>query len=407
MRNVRVVCSVLLRPVQFAIYFISGFIVRDPNWWVFGSWSGKRFGDNSGALFETVASADPPAPRITWISARRGIVRDLRAGGHDARLQWTPSGLWACLRAGVYVFDGYTKDVNHWLSKGATRVLLRHGVGMKRIDRGIDVPSHRLYKLFRGRWWQRIFWRIVLPWHAVRPDVVLATSEEHATQAVEYFGVPRDRVAITGFPRHDVLFARTNGVGSIPPVVQSIRAESAPTLLYMPTFRDGFARSNFDYAGLDKAATTAGVVVYVKLHFVDAERGTDDNDGQAQRLSIRLIDPAVDPTTLYPEVDGLITDFSSAAFDFMLLQKPIIYFIPDYDRFLSLRSLYYPFDDVTPGPKCRTLEELATAMATTTRVGIGEHEAHYQRLLDRFYTHRDGGSSERAYTAIRERLAGG
>jgi CDP-glycerol glycerophosphotransferase (TagB/SpsB family) len=175
----------------------------------------------------------------------------------------------------------------------------------------------------------------------------------------------------------------------------------------MPTFRDGFARNDFDFGNLDRAATTAGVVVYVKLHFVDAERGIDDHGGWAQWPSLRLIDPTIDPIILYPEVDGLITDFSSAAFDFMLLRKPIIYFVPDYDRFLSLRSLYYPFDDVTPGPKCRTFEELAAAMATTTRVGIGSHETHYQCLLDRFYTHRDGKSSERAYSAIRERLVCG
>jgi hypothetical protein len=398
---------VLLRPLQFAIYGISRLSVRDDNWWVFGSWSGKRFGDNSGALFVTAAVAEPPAPRVTWISARRDIVRDLRARGHDARLQWSPSGLWACLRAGVYVFDGYTKDVNHWLSNGAARVLLRHGVGMKRIDRGIDIPSHRLYKLFRGSWSQRIFWRIVLPWHAVRPDLVLATSPEHATQAVEYFGVPRDRVVITGFPRHDVLFARPTEVDSPPPAVQSIRAELAPTFLFMPTFRDGFARHDFDYAGLDRAATTAGVVVYVKLHFVDAERGTDDHGDRTRWPSLRFVDPTIDPTVLYPEVDGLITDFSSASFDFMLLEKPIIYFVPDYDHFLCLRSLYYPFDDVTPGPKCRTLEALAAAMTTAVQVGLGEHEKHYQRLLDRFYTHRDGGSSDRAYAAIRERLVGG
>jgi len=51
---------------------------------------------------------------------------------------------------------------------GAARVLLRHGVGMKRIDRGIDVPSHRMYKLFHGRWWQGKRVRVDAP-HFMEP----------------------------------------------------------------------------------------------------------------------------------------------------------------------------------------------------------------------------------------------
>ncbi len=408
MRNTRIVGAVLLRPLQFILWAFAGRVRRDPGWWAFGSWSGQRFSDNAAALFLTAASSDDP-PTITWITSRREIMHDLRRRGLDARLRWSPRGIVAGLRAGVYIYDGYTKDVNHWLSNGATCVLLRHGVGMKRVDRGIDVPSHRLYRLFHGRWWQRIFWRIVLPWHAVRPDYALATSDEHAAQAVEYFGVSRDRVLVTGFPRQDALFVPAAVPERARAVVRSIRAESRTTFLFMPTFRDGFSRHDFGWDEFDRAASAADVSVFVKLHIVDAERGTTGDDDWERRRNLTFVDPTIDPVTLYPEVDALITDFSSAGFDFMILRKPLIYFVPDHDEFVSMRSLYYPFDEVTPGPKCRTFDELTAAMQHTVDAGIGPFVDQHDQLLDRFYDHRDGRSSERALRELSARLlpAGG
>ncbi len=53
----------------------------------------------------------------------------------------TPAGIWTCLTGGIFVFDGLTRDVNHWLSRGAKRILLRHGVGIKVLERGIKTPK--------------------------------------------------------------------------------------------------------------------------------------------------------------------------------------------------------------------------------------------------------------------------
>lgn len=406
MRTAKIVATVLLRPLQFVVWAVAGPVRRDPSWWAFGSWSGQRFSDNAAALFLKAASAGEP-PKVTWITSRRTIANDLRGRGLDARLRWSPAGIVAGLRAGVYVYDGYTKDVNHWLSNGATCILLRHGVGMKKADRGIDVPGHRLHQLFHGRWWQRLFWGAVLPWHAVRPDYALATSDEHATQAVEYFGVRRDHVLVTGFPRQDALFDSGATTQRGCSVVRAIRDEKQTTILFMPTFRDGFGRHDFLWDEFERAASAAGVKVFVKLHIIDAQRGTVGDERWDQRRSLTLVDPTIDPVTLYPHVDALITDFSSTGFDFMLLRKPLIYFVPDQDEFLSMRSLYYPFDEVTPGSKCRTFDELVVAMQHVVDVGIGPYADQYDQLLGRFYQHRDGRSSERALRELCARLLPG
>ena len=148
--NLHNIIAVLLRPFLFIVYYLAGFWPRNSRHWVFGSWSGMRFADNTAALFEYAAAKTQDGIKVTWVSRDRRIVKSLRERNLDAYTTFSPAGIWACLTGGVFVFDGLTRDVNHWLSRGAKRVLLRHGVGIKVIERAIKTPGHRLYQLFHG-----------------------------------------------------------------------------------------------------------------------------------------------------------------------------------------------------------------------------------------------------------------
>lgn len=54
----------------------------------------------------------------------------------------------------------------------------------------------------------------------------------------------------------------------------------------------------------------------------------------------------VDVLSLIARSDALITDFSSVAYDFAFLEKPVILYVPDFDDYSSTRGLYYEADDV-------------------------------------------------------------
>ncbi|MEO7387062.1 MAG: CDP-glycerol glycerophosphotransferase family protein, partial [Gammaproteobacteria bacterium] len=353
------VVGALLRPLQFLLYGLAGLFARDPRRWVFGSWSGHRFGDNAAALFQHVTREDVIV--ATWITHERALVAMLRARGLRAHLAWSPAGVWACLRAGVFVFDGLTKDINHWLSRGARRVLLRHGVGIKKIERGIEQPSHRLYRLFHGTLWQRVFWSLLLPWHRVRPDLVIASSPDHARQGQLYYGVGPERLAITGLPRNDQVLAPGPapwGADNLEWIAR-MRRDGRRVWLYLPTFRDNRGLP-FSWEALDSVARASGTALLVKLHYVDAARGfRPAGDGGSH---LRVLDPALNPNLLFRDVDGLVSDYSSVAYDFMLTRKPVVFFVPDLEAYGQERGFYYPFEEVTPGPRPRTLAALGEAL---------------------------------------------
>src|SRR5699024_8783809 len=56
--------------------------------------------------------------------------------------------------------------------------------------------------------------------------------------------------------------------------------------------------------------------------------------------------------------DVLITDYSSVCFEFALLNKPVLFFAFDVERYIQERDFYYDFFDFIPGPLIRTTSEI-------------------------------------------------
>ena len=105
---------------------------------------------------------------------------DLRRRGYEAYSIWSLRGALRCLRAGVFVFDCFAKDINFWLSRNAVIVNLWSGVPLKAFERDIDTPASRYHRLFHGSGPVRLAYGAMMPWHLVRPDLIIATSEETA-----------------------------------------------------------------------------------------------------------------------------------------------------------------------------------------------------------------------------------
>jgi CDP-glycerol glycerophosphotransferase (TagB/SpsB family) len=101
-----------------------------------------------------------------------------------------------------------------------------------------------------------------------------------------------------------------------------------------------------------------------------------------------------------PMCDVLVTDYSSVAFDFLLLDRPIVYFLPDHDRYVSRRNLYFTLEEMTAGPVATTPAELYEVLAGDLPVA---DDGSRQALRARVW----GGYVGDASAAIAEVLAGG
>jgi CDP-ribitol ribitolphosphotransferase len=88
--------------------------------------------------------------------------------------------------------------------------------------------------------------------------------------------------------------------------------------------------------------------------------------------------------------DVLVTDYSSAIYEFALLDRPMVFFAPDYEAYEAERGFYFDYRTGVPGPIFETSEELAAYLRA------GEFDlARVERFRRESFDIADGRSTAR------------
>lgn len=191
-------------------------------------------------------------------------------------------------------------------------------------------------------------------------DVALVSARRFAPFYAEAFRQPLERFdSSIGIPRTDVFFGARRDAAEA-----RVRARYAlpakRTILYAPTFRGetiSRARSpeELDFGVLRRILGEDHVVLLRQHPFV---RG-------ARPLGPELADFVIDVSD-HPDInelmlvsDVLVTDYSSAIYEYSLLGRPMAFFAPDHDAYDNERGFYFDFRTGVPGPVFETTDELA------------------------------------------------
>ncbi|WP_224270436.1 CDP-glycerol glycerophosphotransferase family protein [Haloprofundus salinisoli] len=364
---------------------------RDDSLWVFGARGGTDFCENSKYLYLSVAD-DKPDVRPVWVTKNRAIVRELQRHGYEAYHAFSPRGVWVQLRAGAVFLTHNLKDVNRFAVGGATLVMLWHGVPLKHISwdaelaerpRPVRALSRYLYDQY---------------------DLVSLTGSGARESFRTGFGLPDDRLVVTGYPRTDVFFESVPGATLCTDETELQRvqrlAEDHRVWLYMPTFRENpsaQASEHVDFAALDRLFAAHDAYLVVKLH--PKERLDADISAFDHLLEL----PAgVDVYPLLPATDGLITDYSSVLFDYLLLDRPVIRYAYDLEAYRAERGFYYDYEALVTGPTAREFDDLLDALEGPLDGG-DDYAAERRAVRDRFFDHDGGGYADAVYEAVSER----
>jgi CDP-glycerol glycerophosphotransferase (TagB/SpsB family) len=346
-------------PLRLLVKSVVSRLPRDPSLLVFGA-AKDRFADNSAYLFLHLAQASSTL-RCVWVTDSVDLVRRLRERGFEAELRWSAAGVAVCSRAGWFVVGEYVSDINRWLHDGARLFNLWHGIPLKAIERDISVGRFSL--MFRQRW----PWSLLSTVHADErrsPDVMLSTSEFVSRRCFSSaFGIGAERCLDVGYPRCDHFFAAPGAPPSdlfVGDRAAWERIRAADFVVgYFPTWRDDARFALPGGLSLDRLATVVsarGGLLVFKAHFEVDDRVPDSP-------AMVVLDRADDLSAYLHLCSVLITDYSSVAFDFMLLDRPILYYVPDLDRYRSERGLYFSPEEMMPGPHLKSADELYEAVA--------------------------------------------
>jgi CDP-glycerol glycerophosphotransferase len=267
-------------------------------------------------------------------------------------------------------------------SPGTTYLQTWHGTPLKRIHNDVMwAPEGRLayLDLDIARW-----------------DALLSPNPVSTPLFRRAFGFTGP-VHETGYPRNDVLSSPDRDRLRAEVRAQLGIADGVTAVLYAPTWRDD-------------AVFTEGVPDHTfPLDLGDFARGLGEDHMLLlrvhQMVSDRLEMPAtssIQDVSAYPDIrylflaaDVLVTDYSSAMFDFAVTGRPIIHFTYDLDYFQNeLRGFYFDLAEAAPGPLLGTSDEVLAAIADLGRQPWVP-TPRYTRFQETFCALEDGSATQR------------
>lgn len=189
-------------------------------------------------------------------------------------------------------------------------------------------------------------------------DYILSGSDKMSAIFCEAFSASPHQLLNTGIPRTDIFFDKEH----IDKVTRSfykkyINLKNKKIILYAPTFRENEGESSnqirLDLSYL-KNALESDYILLVRLHpSVNNRIDFSDYNGFVYNFSDYPI-----LNDLLFITDILITDYSSIPFEFSFLQKPMIFYPYDLDKYRKTRGFWVPYHELVPGPIAYSTEEI-------------------------------------------------
>ncbi|MFD7918490.1 CDP-glycerol glycerophosphotransferase family protein [Streptomyces sp. NPDC059740] len=321
---------------------------------VFESHLGKQYSDSPRAIYEEMRRRGVEFEAV-WSYAGSEPVGFPK----DATLvrRWGWRHLKALAQAEFWI-DNQGMPLKLTKRPETTYLQTWHGSALKRM--GFDEPGHRL----RGRESREAYQRVL-----DRFDHFLVRSEHDVRTLARAFRLREEVLLRCGYPRNDALVAArqaeaASGVRQRGALARQLGVpEDHAVLLYAPTFR----------------ATPAGKVRKFELPF-DVEEFVR-RFGDRYTLLVRshylnhvVLPPSVagsvvdvtdhhDVAPLMLLADALITDYSSVMFDYALLDRPMVFYVHDWEEYAGAdRGTYFDLREKAPGPVAFTEEELWQAV---------------------------------------------
>lgn len=212
------------------------------------------------------------------------------------------------------IYKKFGKIQNHKL------INLWHGMPIKNIE-GLADPKKTL---------------------ADNSNYYIVTNQYYKNLFSKIFNIEKEKIFITGLPRNDMIFDSSKIYNQID------KRNFSKKILWMPTYRknDIFSKNfNLRLKRINNIFKSKNYICVIKTHPLDSRFDQID-----EMSNIKIIDEIFLRRNhlifyqIFSEVDLLITDFSSVCIDFMLTEKPIIFFAEDFDKYNN--STGFIFDDL-------------------------------------------------------------
>ncbi|MCU9533615.1 CDP-glycerol glycerophosphotransferase family protein [Streptococcus sp. CSL10205-OR2] len=310
-------------------------IWRDKSVVLVGSWMGEKFSDNSRYLYQFLHynKTDLNLKRVIWVTRNEDLYQELLQMGYEVYKCGTLASFYWHLKSGVHIICNavyelkngkFQPDIQTELSFGAKRIQLWHGIAIKSVGAASNEaraknpnpkdPERSLIRhlLTRGGWDDYYF---------------LSTSEKSREDNFKISRCLKENMWISSYPRNNACLEFLKDE-------KTVLKEIAPfkkKVIYLPTFRS-------DYTNYTHPLENQHLLDFIDKNdilWIEKQHSASDfsiND-TAKYKNVYFLDEKFDVNILYDYVDAVVSDYSSAVFDAVYKNVPVIMYTPDLENF--------------------------------------------------------------------------
>lgn len=330
---------------------------------IFNSYKNQTFNFNSKYLFEYMHRRSYPCYFIVNDDEERSKLR--KTYGKAIISTHSIRYLRFILNAPVWITSTAPPVRLPGVSRNRFIINLWHGIPLKTV--GVLDKDCPQYRKFLVKWL-----------YAKNTDVFCVTSEKLIRPISDSFLMPTEKIRPIGHPQSEAVLSN---------LVGDRNSSGEPfKVIYCPTYRNDnpvrlFPFDDFGLKAFDSFLEKHNIEVILKMHHCD--ENTLRRTLTPRIKQFNLDDDIVESLPLY---DAMITDYSSLFFDFLLLDRPIIFLPYDLSEYEETRGMYFNYESVTPGAKPDTSRAFETAILHA-KTNHNMYAVSRLKIKQQFYTH--------------------
>lgn len=347
-------------------YWKNTFVAKDSSLWVFSGFRKNAYLDNTMYLYEYVV-AHHPEIKAVWATNNRNVERSLEARDMPVVRMDSSEGEKLISKAAVAFTDHFRMsdyDSLHGLNDRLKIVQLWHGVGLKTIGdlRNTDVPgvrfSNDILPLESDGALMRLLKKVKYFFCAPNRELfekyflLLCPGNERILQIADPWHIPHEACFVSGHPRNIKLYSTRQAKNPV-------KVLYAPTYRWNPRCEKEMIRLLTESGDLiQQKMKSLNAVFTIRLH-PHTWRNYKPMLSHLVREHDRIVlDGEKDIYQTLGEYSVLVSDYSSIAYDFVLINRPVVFFAFDLDEFSKREcDLNYDYEQYSPGSHVATWED--------------------------------------------------
>ncbi len=381
---------------------LSCFIRVKKQTWIFSSDYGNNYREGSKYLIEYMLLNHPEYDCV-FITKNKSIFTELKQKGIPCLMNNSIKAIIKIAQADSIFFTQCDADIDFAFKKQGRKIYyLVHGMPLKRALG--QLPKDYVAKL-KNKKTENLFFKFkekirnfLIVGFSMNDINMVSACSEFLAQFMKIEFSENTEVKVLGMPRNDALFdskrmKKEKWLNNI---------QNKLIITYMPTHR-GYGTGAVtptpfvNRKDIQKWMVENDVVLLMKNH---PNMSDKINTANINDVIIDITKMGFDPQVCIYHSDVLITDFSSVWMDYLLLQRPIIFYI--YDNFEQNDvGTYYDIKMDPPGSFCYSEEELFALIQKTKN--NYENMKPPEHIITKYHTNIDGNSCQRYFEEIKKR----